>query len=322
MVLDNADNPDAALLSLWPKSSRGAVLVTSRVKTLAAKFGGQVLQPLQEEEAVNLLFKLTGMDRVDTTQPVVGGEQAGEQEQQEAARQIVNRLGCLPLGIYQAANLIVNDSCLFTEFLSAYDYHDLVTSTEDPGLFRNPNEEPYRHTLLNVWSMNFQNLPEDSQKLINVLSFLNPDKIELDTLADGAAKASRAGESSWSIIDSPRKLTKQKASLLHSSLLDQNPATKTLSMHRLVQAACQHRMTPEDRQAAFQTAMSLLHHLWPVAPRKNRHRPDLWPMQGRLLPHVLSLCRFYQDSLKDNAPLEGTMEFAELLYNASWYCVA
>lgn len=248
-----------------------------------------------------------------------GEYQSNHQQQLQAARQIVRRLGCLPLGIYQAANLIVNDFCLFTEFLSAYDYRDLVTSTEGKGLFRTPIEEPYRHTLLNVWSMNFDSLSEDSQRLLNMLSLLNPDLIELDMLADGAIKASNAGERGWSIIDSPRKLAKQKAVLLHSSLLDQNPMAKALSMHRLVQAACQYRMTPEQQQQAFHMASSLLHHMWPVAPRKNRHRPDLWPAQGRLLPHVLSLCRFYENSQQeDKTSLAGTREFAELLYNASW----
>ncbi|KAH8203220.1 hypothetical protein TruAng_002625 [Truncatella angustata] len=242
-----------------------------------------------------------------------------QHEQREAARQIVYRLGCLPLGIYQAANLIVNDSCLLTDFLSAYDYRDLVSFPESTRIFRNPNEEPYRHTLLNVWSMNFESLSQNSQKLVNVFSFLNPDNIELELLASGAEKASRAGESGWSIIDSTRKLTQQKAGILHSSLMDQNSATKTLSMHRLVQAACQHRMEPENRQKAFEMALSFLHHMWPVAPRNNRHRPDLWPSQARLLPHVLSLCRFYADSQEDTVQLSGTIEFAELLYNASWY---
>ncbi|KAK0730143.1 hypothetical protein B0H67DRAFT_560920 [Lasiosphaeris hirsuta] len=322
LILDNADNPNNTLLDFWPRCDRGAILITSRAKALAAKFNCQILPPLREEEAIDLLIKLTGMGSINMldTYPLDGRNHDGHQEQREAARQIVRRLGCLPLGIYQAANLIVNDSCFFTEFLSAYDYHDLFTSTEDTGLFRNPNEEPYRHTLLNVWSMNFDSLSEDSQHLINVLSFFNPDMIEVEMLASGAKKAFSAGVSGWSTIDDARKLTKQKAMILQSSLLDQNHATKTLSMHRLVQAACQQRMGQKERQDAFHMASSLLHYIWPVAPRKSRHRPDLWPAQGRLIPHVLSLCRFYEDSQRQKgATLTGTMEFAELLYNASWH---
>ncbi|KAH6658972.1 P-loop containing nucleoside triphosphate hydrolase protein [Truncatella angustata] len=319
LIFDNADNPDSSFLdNFWPRCNSGAILITSRVKTLVAKFGGQVLQPLQEGDAINLLLKLTRMQGTDPSERASYRDKL-QHEQREAARQIVYRLGCLPLGIYQAANLIVNDSCLLTDFLSAYDYRDLVSFPESTRIFRNPNEEPYRHTLLNVWSMNFESLSQNSQKLVNVFSFLNPDNIELELLASGAEKASRAGESGWSIIDSTRKLTQQKAGILHSSLMDQNSATKTLSMHRLVQAACQHRMEPENRQKAFEMALSFLHHMWPVAPRNNRHRPDLWPSQARLLPHVLSLCRFYADSQEDTVQLSGTIEFAELLYNASWY---
>ncbi|KAI1841737.1 hypothetical protein JX266_012105 [Neoarthrinium moseri] len=319
LIFDNADNPDSSFLDkFWPQCSNGAILITSRVRTLATSFGGQVLQPLEEGEAVDLLVKLTRSQGPDASEQASGHEEL-QVEQREAARQIVRRLGCLPLGIYQASKLIVNDFCLLTDFLSAYDYRDLVNPPESARIFRNPNEEPYRHTLLNVWSMNFESLSQDSQTLVNVLSFLNPDSIELELLAKGAQKMSRAGKNDWSIIDSTKKLTQQKAGILQSSLVDQNSATKTLSMHRLVQAACQYRMAPENRQDTFEMALSLLHHMWPVAPRNNRHRPDLWPSHARLLPHVLSLCRFYEDSQEDATPISGTLEFAELLYNASWY---
>jgi hypothetical protein len=267
-----------------------------------------------DEEGVDLLIKLTGAT-------ALGGDPHGRHlEEREAAKKIVRRLGGLPLGIYHAANLIVNECCSFPEFLAAYDYRDLFASTEDGGLFRNPNDEHYSHSLQTVWSMNFKTLPKDTLHLLNVLSFLNPDTIELSMLASGAKKAFEAGESSWSIVSDSGKLTRQRAKLLNSSLLDYSRERETLSMHRLVQAACHQRISSDERQKAFHQAFRLLHHLWPVAPRKNRHRPDLWPVQGGLIQHVLSLCRFYETSKReDAAPVVGTAEFASLLYNASWY---
>lgn len=281
---------------------------------------------MRENEAVSLLLKLTGREtlnaeNMETSFPRTG-DQDGHREQSEAARKTVSRLGCLPLGIYQAANLIVNESCLFTEFLSDYDDRDLFTWPESARLFRNPNEEPYHHTLLNVWSKNFDSLSEDCQDLVNMLSFLNPDAIGLDMLARAADMGFVLGGTARAATRGSGKFAKQKGMILRSSLLDQNEATRTLSMHRLVQADCQQRMMAQNRQQkAFHMATSLVHYMWPVAPRKNRHRPDLWPAQARLLPHVFALCRFYENSRRDHAsaPLIGSVELAEVLYNASWY---
>ncbi|KAK0611224.1 P-loop containing nucleoside triphosphate hydrolase protein [Immersiella caudata] len=324
LILDNADNPGRSLAKFRPASKRGAILFTTRAQSLAVEFGCQILPPLRQSEGIDLLIKLTGRQSIETsstgTNALDDGSCDGQQEDREAAKQIVHRLGGLPLGIYSAALLIVNDCCSFTEFLAAYDYRDLFASAEDGCLFRDPNGGQYSHSLQTVWSMNFETLPEDSLHLLNVVSFFNPDTIELGMLGSGAETAFKAGESGWAFVSDPKKLIRQKGKLLKSSLLYQSHDNKSLSMHRLVQAACHQRMSSSERQRAFHKASRLLHHVWPVAPRKNRHRPDLWSAQGGLIQHVSSLCGFYEVSQReDAAPLVGTMEFAALLYNASWY---
>ncbi|KAK4443298.1 protein SERAC1 [Podospora aff. communis PSN243] len=324
LILDNADNPDKWLFKFWPECGKGAIIITTRARELAVEFNCPVLPPMTEEEGVDLLIKLTGMQGINesTTNATILDDnvQGRHQEEREAAKQIVRRLGGLPLGIYHAANLITNECCSFREFLTAYDYRDLFASTKNVGLFRNPNDKHNPRSLQTVWTMNFEALPENTLRLLNTLSFFNTDTIEQSMLAAGAKAAFEAGETGWSIISDLGKLVRQRAKLLNSSLLDYSRENETLSIHLLVQAACHQRMSSDERQRAFHQAFRLLHHIWPVAPRKNRHRPDLWPVQGSMIQHIISLCRFYEDSQREGAvPLVGTADFAALLYNASWY---
>jgi len=308
LILDNADDPGPGFWEFWPQDVKGSgsILITTRTQQLAVTFRCPVLAPLSEAEAVDLLVRSTSSDTHAVTAAKDGYWGRNEQEL-KAARKIVRRVGCLPLGIRHAANLIVADFCSFQESVLAHSYTDLFASVRRSGYFRHPGEEQYPHDLITVWAMNFATLSEDSQQLTNVLSYLSPDKIELEILSNGAG------------LD-PRKLVKLKKEMVQSSLLEQNLDQGTLHMHRLVQEACQQRMTPLARQEAFVKASHLLYQLWPVAPRQSRHRPELWPQQESLLSHILSLCRSYEASQKPgNELLEGSREFAELLYNASWY---
>ncbi len=333
LIFDNADNLDSTELDIfWPRCSTGSILITSRLKSLALKLGGDILPPLRESDAVELLMRLARIELKEEphTQEVnlQGRESSAFGDllpegssvvaaERKAAFEIVHRVGCLPLGIYQAANLILTDSCLLPDFVLAYDYRDLITATERTSIFKNPNEESYKHDLSTVWLMNFESLSQDSQTLLNVLSFFHPDRIPLELLSSGAEKATKAGHSKWAILDNTRKLTKCKADILHSSLADQSPKSRILSMHRLVQQACQHRMSMDDRQDVFLMALCLLDQEWPVAPRNNRLDTSLWPRQQSLLPHILSLRLFYEESQQGESPLQAPQSFAELLYNAS-----
>ncbi|KAK3365463.1 hypothetical protein B0T24DRAFT_669725 [Lasiosphaeria ovina] len=71
---------------------------------------------LDEESAVNLLMTMSRFK----------GDKLGDDERKEeleAAGSIVKRIDCLPLAIMHAANLILSDSCMFSEFLEAYINH-------------------------------------------------------------------------------------------------------------------------------------------------------------------------------------------------------
>lgn len=312
MVFDNADGDDKQDLfkDFWPKCDRGNVLITSRDQTLIGQFGGVELTVLDEENATNLLFNLTHFSR---------NRFAGvpQDREIEAAKKIVKRIDYLPLGISQAASLVANDGCSLSEFLEAYDNKQLIEDSEDIRLTH--GDSTYKYSLRTVWNMNFDRLSEDAQDLIKVLSFLDPDRIQLRLLNDGASKSQ---DDSLSFIGTPYKRNKCKVALLQSSLVSQSSDMHELRMHRLVQASCYLRMDLETAQQGFKNAITLLKHTWPVPPRIAVHNPTLWHDQQAYLPHVQALCSNYVASWERGEPLipndVADWEFASVLYEAGW----
>lgn len=311
LVLDNADSDDKQAIfdEFWPRGPQGSVLITSRDTTLQASIGGEILTGLTKESAFALLVRLTKPRWQE-----VAEERSSHEEQ--AAYDIVSRVGYLPLGITQAAEIIIKDSCLLSEFLIAYNDRELIEGADLVTSIRRP-DETYPLSLSTVWNMSFESLNDEQQMFLNVISFLDPDRIQLQLLTEGAATAVKNGIQSLAFMDHIRKLVKLKGPVVRSALVTQNEKLRELWMHRLVQQSCHSRMTFEDRQDSFDKACWVVKTMWPVPERNNRHRVDLWPTQQAYFAHVQSLAHFYSVSVNDDNPLKAGQDFAELLTDAS-----
>lgn len=314
MIIDNADGDDKEdlLKEYLPEGPRGSVLITSRDFRLIAQKGGIELTVLDEDSAVNLLMIMSRFN----------GDKLDEEERNEehgAGRDIVNRIGCLPLGITHAANIILSDSCTFSEFFEAYSNRELIQDCEEVRLINQANGGTYRYSLRTVWNMNFDRLDPDAQSLINLLSYLDPDRIRLRHLSEGVDKAK---DPSLRFMDNAYKRNKLKTQLLRSSLATQSEKHKELRMHRLVQASCHLRMDIAECRQSFHNAIKIVRNCWPIPPRAAIYDPALWDAQQALLPHVQSLCAQYVASCKEGKPLiphdTVNWDFAVILYEAGW----
>ncbi|KAF9765337.1 hypothetical protein IL306_002425 [Fusarium sp. DS 682] len=314
LIFDNADGDDKEelLKEYLPGGHRGSVLVTTRDFRLIAQMGGIELTVLDTESAVNLL---TIMSRFD-------GSKLDDKERKEeldAALGIVKRVDCLPLAITHAANLILSDCCTFSEFFEAYNNRELIQDCEEVRLVDQANGATYRYSLRTVWNMNFDRLEPGPQSLIKTLSYMDPDRISLRHLAEGAEKSD---EPALSFMGNAYKRNKLKTRLLWSSLVTQSEKHKELRMHRLVQASCHLRMGLVERRESFNNALTIVKNCWPVPPRSAIYNPSFWDAQQSLLPHVQSLCAHYIASCEEGKPLipHNTVnwDFAKILYEAGW----
>lgn len=106
--------------------------------------------------------------------------------------------------------------------------------------------------------MGFESLERDQQIFLNLISFLDPDRIQLELLSEGSAKAVKNGRGLLSFMDDIRKVNKCKGPVVRSSLVTQNEKLRELWMHRLVQQSCHLRMLAADRQASFDMAFAVV----------------------------------------------------------------
>jgi hypothetical protein len=314
LILDSADGEDGTdvMREYLPNGAYGSILITSRDSSYVPKYGGEILGELGENEATSLLLRSTwSLSRV----PANSWEDRNASDT-DAARTIVRRLGYLPIGIMQAAQLVNKNRLALPQFLEEYNERDLV---ENAALMQleSPSLEDYPFNLSTVWTMSYKTLSRDQQDLLNLMAFFDPVGIPLKLLAEGAAKASGLGNASLAFIDSNLKFRRCKSSLVRSSLVMQNEYLEQLWMHRLVQQSCHLRMNPKMRQEAFDRALALLGAMWPMTDPDSRHHVELWPLQNLLFPHLQSLARFYDESQSSDAALSTDQYFLALLFDAS-----
>ena len=205
------------------------------------QFGGVELLQLDEESAVDLLFSLTRSNLAehstntleDYSQPESSSDREHEtgdshdrvsypgdkfKKEEAAAKVIVKQIGYLPLGIKYAANLIVQDVCSLSSFLEAYDNSELIRDSEEVKLAREEKQK-YEYSLRTVWNMNFDRLLSEPQNLMNVVAFLDPDRVQMRLFSNWSIGPS---DPRLHFISTPNKLHKCKTALVRSSLVTQN----------------------------------------------------------------------------------------------------
>ena len=107
IVFDNADDPSPeAVARFIPVGNRGNILITSRNRSMGRAIAFENLIEVSEMEkadAIALLLRVSYLDSLP--------------EHVQAARGIVNELGCIPLAIDQAGADIEAGRCDINEYL-------------------------------------------------------------------------------------------------------------------------------------------------------------------------------------------------------------
>lgn len=315
IIFDNADSVDnkSLLAQFWPRTGKGSILITSRDRSLLGEFPGQSLTQFPSEDAVKLLVGLTNQGSR------VAGDAHRESEAKAAAK-LADLVHCLPLAITQLASIAIEDCCSLADLGSSYDNLSQLIEDSSSGNTITGALSQYSHSLKTVLDMNYGRLNKNEQALLNIMSFLDPDRIQFSLLTGGVGDAA---QQQHGVFQSKLQLVKARGFLLKSSLLYENADLSVIWMHRLVQATCQLRMLGTDleaRQKAFDSAFNLVHKAFPVPPITGRHDKTYWEPQEACLAHIQSLGAIVQDSeLRPNTRLEvDPARFSQLLHDAAW----
>ena len=227
LVFDNLDDITVAQGLLPETVTKKHTLITTRnpnARDIPAEgFEVPVLNP---EDSVDLLLAFSHIPRpADVTE-------------QQAAYDIVLELGYLPLAIEQAASYVREVTRSLTAFHDQYSRNRRRILERSPTGFRY-----YSNSVATTWSLVFQeveNTRAEAGKLLQLLSFLNPDGVMIAFLVAGA----EAFETDLKqIVLDDYELAVILLVLEKYSLIKWDRVNQALSIHRLVQAVIKDGMS-------------------------------------------------------------------------------
>ncbi|KAL8939352.1 MAG: hypothetical protein Q9211_002782 [Gyalolechia sp. 1 TL-2023] len=243
IILDNVDDPDT-MYDFWPLTSIGSIIVTSRnplsMDSVYAPTIGINLAPFELDEAAPFLQILS--------------QREFQLNSLESCRKIVELLGGLPLAITQMGGIIRRRHLSLEEFLIYY-----ANDAKRLHEMRVPGQNPtYNQTVSSVWMLDA--LSKEATALLQVLSFLDPDRISEEILF-GHAKDVNAPlpyypKTRVAYIDS-------RTELIQSPLIFRDIKNNELRIHRLVQEVVRKKLTDDESHSVFETVVVLLSSCWP-----------------------------------------------------------
>lgn len=293
IIFDNADDLD--VLSPYKDIANcGAVLITSRDPLSKSAYSPSArdieLNPFDYIDAGRLLQQIAHVSDHD-----------------DEARQIGAKLGGLPIGIAQMGSLIRWKCLSFAEFLGIYESR--LDETEVIESNAHSLRETARGTVSTIWAI--EKMSEEARYLLEIIAFLNPDRIQSSLLS---AKTADLSTSSRYPLKRGLTFYDARKELIRSSLIRRNDKEE-FWVHRLVQHAVRTKMSPERRIEIFSRAVSSVASEWTAPP--SAHEPVYWDEMEALHPHVVSLKDNYVKYLSDQS-VDNRDILARLLQRAAW----
>ncbi|PVH86757.1 hypothetical protein DL98DRAFT_643137 [Cadophora sp. DSE1049] len=163
LIFDDAEST-AMLRQFWPACTQGAIIVTSQDPALSIMIKESIhLSPLSLEEGSSLIQKIL---------------QRGALEKEEA-QELSDLLGGLPLAITHFAGAILRSQCPISQISHSFverAQSSRVWAVDDSGSV----SRGYEHTLNTVWDVSIQRLSQESTRLLELIAFIEPDRIPVD----------------------------------------------------------------------------------------------------------------------------------------------
>jgi hypothetical protein len=277
VVFDNAQAP-RDLARMLPGGA-GHVLITSRNRAWSGVASQLDLEVFSRAESVAFLCRRSARD-----EPDAAGELAGE-------------LGDLPLALAQAAAYIDARAVTIGGYLALYQDAALARRLREEGL----DAGEYPASVARAWLLNFRRLSAEcpaAVELLRLCAFLDPDDIDLDVLAAGAAEA---GEVLATALGDRLERAETAGALARASLVTA-PAEGRLRLHRLVQAVTRDQLDDDQDAAWSRRALRLVAAVFPGEPEDHRS----WPVCARLAPHVEAVAA-HAERYPDLAVIRGSL---------------
>ena len=274
LILDNADEP-SVITDFLPRGMGGATLVTMRSQITGLHLKNLAVERMSREEGVTFLLqrRASSEDEEGEEDPA---SQMSERERQ-AAEELWAVMDGLPLALDQAGAYITAVQCSISEYLQRYRHHRIALLQERGGAIP---EHP--DAVATTWDLSFERVEQKNPAaaaLLRLCAFLAPDAIPEELISGGATHLA----SPLQALATSAKLLDEAISTLRTySLVQRDPATRMLSLHRLVQAVLQDKLEERQRRTWAEHAISAVNAAFPDV------EYSVWPQCERLLSQALT----------------------------------
>jgi DNA-binding SARP family transcriptional activator/tetratricopeptide (TPR) repeat protein len=270
LILDNVD--DWTFVSAFlPSDHRGHILLTTRMQALGGFAYGCCVEEMNEETGTHFLLRRSGF----LSPGIASVDQTSDEY--VFAQKLVKEVGGLPLALDQAGAYIEETASSLQEYLDMYHAYRLELLQRRGGLTPNHPE-----SVLTTWKVAFTQIEKHNivaTHILRLCAVLDPDAIPEELLLTGIQQVMNASDAT-----SPLVLSEAVSVLLRFSLVRRNGKTRTLTIHRLVQAVIWDALDETQQRhyahAAIQTLVVLFPHTVAV---------ENWPQCQRFFPHVQKL---------------------------------
>ncbi|TMC22767.1 MAG: TIR domain-containing protein, partial [Chloroflexi bacterium] len=233
LILDNADDLDL-LPPYIPPVHVGHILLTTRAWDMQRLAQRIDVETLANEQAALFLLRRAALVKPDIELSQISIED------RRLATQIAQELGGLPLALDQAGAYLDATGMSLSQYQEVYQQQRQALPGE-----RRARVPDHPDPVATTWSLSFQRVEKQNAAaadLLRLCAYLAPDAIPEAILIQGA---SQLGSLLAPVVADPFKLGQAVEALRAYSLIQRDPRTQTLLVHRLVQAVLRDSMASE-----------------------------------------------------------------------------
>ncbi len=269
LVFDNADDL-AMVKDFMPPAGTGHTLLTTRAQAMSRLARRIELDKMETEEGALFLLR-----RATIIAPAVSLDDAAEADRVRA-REISGIMDGHPLALDQAGAYIEEAKCSLSDYLKLYQ------SRRAEMLKRRGGGEAPDHpeSVTTTFSLSFRKVAQAnpaSIELLRFFAFLHPDAIPEEIITEGAPEL---GSILQPVAADLIKLNIAIAELLKYSLVRRNAETKTMSIHRLVQAVLRDDMKKDTQRRWVERTVKAVNRVFQDSEFTRWQRYDLY------IPHA------------------------------------
>src|SRR5215472_5893321 len=242
LVIDNLEDP--TLLDEVAPVGCGSILVTTQAQAVGVAGGRIDMAPLSIEEGVGFLLR-----RSKILAPGALFDEASRADR-ASAKTLVTRLGGMPLALDQAGAYIEETGCGLDVYLDRFEAQEQALLRRRGRLARDHPDSA--DATLNLAYRRIEQMNPSAAELLCLCAFLHPDAIPEEILGAGAPAL---GPVLGPVAGDPIRLDEALADLATLSLVQRDPRSHTLHVHRLVQDVVRSSLLVEEQRGWAERAV-------------------------------------------------------------------